>query len=142
MVLNRIPLRLTHGLCLVGYLATYLVWTIVYEFVDIDNPWTTDDDQGNNNMYDDHLYRALQWQDDPWGTTLAAAQLLLIAVPVAFLVAWGLSLYTFPCGGCQGAHRRTVVSTNSTSDCISEDHRLAYVEMKTLEQPNSRVCVV
>ena len=137
-VLNRIPLRLSHGLFLLAYLATYLVWTVVYEILNIDNPWTTDDDE---NIYDDHLYKALQWQDDLTGTTIAAAQLLFVAVPVAFVVAWGLSLYSFPCGGCQGAHRRTVANAGS-STINTADNRTSYVEMKTLEQTNSNVCIV
>lgn len=143
-VLNRIPLRLTHAMFLLLYLSAYLVWTVVYETLDIDNPWTTDDD---GNMYDDHLYRALQWQDDLLGTMIAAAQLLFVAVPVAFTVVWGLSLYTFPCGGCQGDHRRYIssgdIGANTTPSVNKDDdHRTVFVEMKTLEQSNNSIFLV
>ena len=135
LVINRIPVRITHYAVLVVYLSAYLAWTLVFELTDMDNPWAEATDDS-----DDRLYSALAWKDDPWATSLAAAQLLFVIVPLAFFVVYAISLYAFPCGGCgTGAHRR-YVSENDTHNATASssgganDHRTAYVEMKTLEE--------
>jgi hypothetical protein len=118
LVINRIPIRLRHFGLIFVYLILYLIWTVVHALLEIGVPGNEGDD--------DRIYTALQWKEDPLSTAQVAAQFLLILAPIAFLLVYGLSLYSFPCG-CDGAHRRYVDKTNNDSSD-------AYVEMNTLRK--------
>ena len=131
LILNRIPIRLTQYGVLLLYLTAYLIWTVVYELAEIGNPYTEGEDS------DDQLYSSLNWTESPVSTTVAAAQLLFVVVPIAFAMVYILSLYSFPCGGCTSrAHRRYIndaeESPNVRTPADNGSSKTAYVEMSSM----------
>jgi hypothetical protein len=120
LAINRIPLRLRHFGLLVLYMMAYLVWTLIHAFTMIGDPTSQDDDS---------IYEGvLDWKSDPLTTAGYAALFIFGLAPVSFLLVYGMSLYSFPCG-CGGANRRLVQPQNQDPDDATEVS--TYVEMNS-----------
>jgi hypothetical protein len=87
---NRIPVRISQQWLFFLYMALYLGWTLLHAYYleIIGDPTSTDDDV---------IYTNLTWIENPAETGIVAAIALFFAVPLAFVIVWLLSLFSFPC---------------------------------------------
>lgn len=87
LVINRIPVRLSHWLtlCLPVFVA-YIIWTILQSplVFEIDIPFADVDD--------DRIYPVLDWDKKPLFSLGLVSGLVLVFTPIAHTLLWGLSL--------------------------------------------------
>jgi len=82
---GRIPIRAPHVLFSFLYGASYVVWTVIYMYIN-----TTG---GEDDDYYEPLYNFVKWKDDPSGTARIFLLLLFAAFPLMFLLCWFLSTF-------------------------------------------------
>lgn len=83
---NRIPVRISQQWLYFLYITLYLSWTLLYAY--FGDPTSADDDVIN---------AILSCIEDPVGREIAVASALFFAVPLAFVIVWLLSLFSYPC---------------------------------------------
>lgn len=93
LIVNRIPVRLHHWLgAVVPVELLYGGWTVIYSFLDIENPDLMDDDNVKNAEV---IYELLDWKDD-WKTAALFSFLNIFGLDlIIYLILWILSSRLF-----------------------------------------------
>ena len=131
LAIDRIPMRWKHVLPVMLTGAIYIGWTIVHQLAtDIGNPRKQDEDPETN---DDLIYGVLDYKESTASSIGLVLVVIFVAIPLIHWTLWLLSLYQFPCGGCRGANRRYLSTTDqkrrtsATKGSIGDEESL-YVE--------------
>lgn len=74
---TRMPYRYIHGLYFLGYMITYLTYTVLYYACG-----------GGNEKGKNFIYGSLDWGGNPGGTTILVAMILLVLVPIIHSCFW------------------------------------------------------
>ena len=88
LVLNSIPAQLRHWAELfIPYSIIYSIWSILQLVLEVDNPYTTDDDSDV-----DTIYSYLDWISSPAMAAAVVLTMTFVMAPIVHIILWGLSL--------------------------------------------------
>ncbi|GFH44000.1 hypothetical protein CTEN210_00474 [Chaetoceros tenuissimus] len=100
---HRYPLRFKQIFLVWAVLIPFLIWSIIHSKLGIGNSLHNDRPDATD---DDALYGTLNWTERPKGAGILSALLICVAVPLIFIITWGLSVLV---------PRRYVVVTEETT---------------------------
>lgn len=109
-IVNRIPVRFRQLIGFVVVEATYIIWSGIHAATSIGDPTRSDLDPTTD---DDAIYGALNWNERPGSTSIAAFGMLLIVTPILFLFVWYVSTF--------GRRYRSDYSEGDEQQCENED---------------------
>ena len=80
-VMNRIPLRMKHFILFEVFSLTYLLWTLIFAYSELTNPYQEDGYQD-----DDAIYATLRWKTSTPECVALSAIILLVVNPTVFML--------------------------------------------------------
>jgi hypothetical protein len=80
-IINRTPLRMKQFVLYEAFSLAYTLWSIIFTFSDLTNPW-----QDAGYQDDDAIYPPLRWKTNTTSVIVLCVILLLIVNPAVFLI--------------------------------------------------------